>query len=76
MLNLEQLPAKEKKKRLEEFESKEKEELHALIEKRKKSATKKKDKEKETKKDEYSGKFFRRNMTGNRTGIDRKSNLS
>ena len=58
MLSLEQLPAKEKKKRLEDFEAKEKEELQALIEKRKKSATKKKNKEKETKKDEYSGKFF------------------
>ena len=56
MLSLEQLPAKEKKKRLEDFEAKEKEELQALIEKRKKSATKKKNKEKETKKDEYSGK--------------------
>ena len=58
MLSLEQLPAKEKKKRLEDFEAKEKEELQALIEKRKKSATKKKNKEKETKKDEYSGKKF------------------
>ena len=58
MLSLEQLPAKEKKKRLEDFEAKEKEELQALIEKRKKSATKKKNKEKETKKDEYSGKLF------------------
>ena len=67
MLSLEQLPAKEKKKRLEDFEAKEKEELQALIEKRKKSATKKKNKEKETKKDEYSGKkifiwIFRQNF--------------
>ena len=58
MLSLEQLPAKEKKKRLEDSEAKEKEELQALIEKRKKSATKKKNKEKETIKDEYSGKFL------------------
>ena len=37
MREMEQLPAKEKKKRMEEFENKEKEELHNLIEKRKKS---------------------------------------
>ena len=52
MMSLEQLPAKEKKKRLEEFETKEKEELQSLIEKRKKSAIKKRAKEKEKTKDE------------------------
>ena len=67
MLSLEQLPAKEKKKRLEDFEAKEKEELQALIEKRKKSATKKKNKEKETKKDEYSGKL---SLNGSRPEIN------
>jgi len=48
MREMEQLPAKEKKKRLEEFEHREKEELQGLIEKRKKSqikSSKKKDRE-------------------------------
>ena len=58
----EELPAKEKKKRLEEFETAEKATLQSLIEKRKRSqvkTSKKKDKERE--REQYQGRSEMKN---------------